>query len=30
MTATWKLVDGDRTWLKSDLADIKYNEIAVR
>lgn len=26
MTATWKLEDGDWTWLKLEILDIKYNE----
>ena len=30
MTATWKLEEGDWTWLKLEIVDIKYNEDATR
>jgi len=30
MTATWKLEEGDWTWLKLEIAEIKYNENAIR
>ncbi|NMC42135.1 MAG: hypothetical protein GYA43_13355 [Bacteroidales bacterium] len=30
MTATWKLEEGDWTWLKLEIADIRYNGNAVR
>lgn len=29
MTATWKLDEGDWTWLKLEIADLKYNENAL-
>lgn len=30
MTATWKLEEGDWTWLKLEVTDIKYNENVFR
>jgi len=30
MTATWKLDEGDWTWLKLEINEIKYNENATR
>lgn len=29
MTATWKLPEGDWTWLKLEVTDLSYNEIAI-